>query len=151
MKNAVPTIGYLGLIILLTGTYLYVTDTATQSTSLITILIGLALLATFAVFDWETVKNILDRRSTRYGANAAVMVLVLIGILTFVNLIGSRYSQRFDTTATQRFSLADLTVSVLEELKQGVHIVGFFRPTGAEAGLQHELNDMLNQYQYHSR
>lgn len=150
MKNAVPTIGYLGLIILLTGFYLYVTDTATQSTSLITILIGLALLATFAVFDWETVKNLLDRRSTRYGANAAVMVLVLIGILTFVNLIGSRYSKRFDTTATQRFSLADLTVSVLEELKQGVHIVGFFRSTGAEAGLQHELNDMLNQYQYHS-
>ena len=87
MKNAVPTIGYLGLIILLTGSYLYVTDTATQSTSLITILIGLALLATFAVFDWETVKNLLDQRSTRYGANAAVMVLVLIGILTFVNLI----------------------------------------------------------------
>ena len=72
MKNAVPTIGYLGLIILLTGSYLYVTDTATQSTSLITILIGLALLATFAVFDWETVKNLLDRRSTRYGANAGL-------------------------------------------------------------------------------
>lgn len=150
MKNVVPTIGYLGLIILLSGAYLYATDTATETTSLITMLIGLALLATFAVLDWEAVKALAGRRSTRYGANSAAMVLVLIGILTFINLIGSRYAKRLDTTATERFSLADLTVNVLEKLEQDVHIIGFFRSVGPEANVQHELNDMLNQYQYHS-
>jgi len=150
MKNVVPTIGYLGVIILLTGTYLYITDTSTQTTALITLFIGIALLATFAVLDWEAVSRLLGRRSTQYGTNSVVMILVLIGILTFVNLIGSRYSQRVDMTATKRFSLADLTVNVLKELKQDVRIVGFFRASGPEAGIQYELNYLLNQYQYYS-
>ena len=94
--------------------------------------------------------KLLGRRTTRYGANTAVLVLLVIGILAFVNLIGARYSQRYDTTANKRFSLADLSVSVLEELDQDVHIVGFFRSGGPEAMQQHQIDDMLNQFQYHS-
>ena len=109
MNHLIPVCGYLGLILSLTGAYLYATDAASRMAALITLLIGAALIATFAVFEWTRVRSTLEQRSTRYGANAVAMTLILICILTFVNLIGSRYSKRVDTTANQRFSLADLT------------------------------------------
>ena len=117
---------------------------------LVVLLVGLALGSTWLIFDWDRVKNLLASRTTRYGANTVVMVLLIIGILAFVNLIGTQYTQRFDMTSNKRFSLADLTVSVLNELDQGVHIIGFLRSSGSEAALRYQLDDMLNQYQYRS-
>ncbi len=150
MRSLIPSVGYLGAIIILVSGYLYVSEATIQRTTLIVLLAGLALGATWLVFEWETVWQLLGRRTTRYGANTIVMVLLVIGILAFVNLIGSRYSQRADTTANKRFSLADLSVSVLEELDQDVHIVGFFRSSGPDATYQRQIDDMLNQFQYHS-
>ena len=150
MKSLVSSAGYLGLILILVSGYLYVSDATTQRTALIVLLAGLALGSTWMVFEWEKVWNLLGRRTTRYSANTAVLVLLVIGILAFANMIGSRYTQRYDTTANKRFSLADLSVSVLSELEQEVHIVGFFRSSGPDATNRHLLDDMLNQFQYHS-
>ncbi len=150
MKSLVSSAGYLGLILILVSGYLYVSDATTQRTALIALLVGLALGSTWMVFEWEKVWNLLGRRTTRYGANTAVLVLLVIGILAFANMIGSRYTQRYDATANKRFSLADLSVSVLSELDQEVHIVGFFRSSGPDATNRYLLDDMLNQFQYHS-
>ena len=150
MKSLVSSAGYLGLILILVSGYLYVSDATTQRTALIVLLAGLALGSAWMVFEWEKVWNLLGRRTTRYGANTAVLVLLVIGILAFANMIGSRYTQRYDATANKRFSLADLSVSVLSELDQDVHIVGFFRSSGPDATNRHLLDDMLNQFQYHS-
>ena len=150
MKSLVSSAGYLGLILILVSGYLYVSDATTQRTALIALLAGLALGSTWTVFEWEKVWNLLGRRTTRYGANTAVLVLLVIGILAFANMIGSRYTQRYDATANKRFSLADLSVSVLSELDQEVHIVGFFRSSGPDATNRYLLDDMLNQFQYHS-
>lgn len=150
MKSLVSSAGYLGLILVLVSGYLYVSDATTQRTALIVLLAGLALGSAWMVFEWEKVWHLLGRRTTRYGANTAVLVLLVIGILAFANMIGSRYTQRYDTTANKRFSLADLSVSVLSELEQEVHIVGFFRSSGPDATNRHLLDDMLNQFQYHS-
>ena len=150
MKSLVSSAGSLGLILILVSGYLYASDATTPRTALVVLLAGLALGSAWLVFEWEKVWNLLGRRTTRYGANTAVLVLLVIGILAFVNLIGSRYTQRYDTTANKRFSLADLSVSVLDELEQDVHIVGFFRSSGNDAATRHQLDDMLNQFQYHS-
>ncbi len=150
MKSLVSSAGYLGCILILVSGYLYASDAATQRTALIVLLTGLALGSAWLVFEWDRVWSLLGRRTTRYGANTAVMVLLVIGILAFVNLIGSRYSQRYDMTSNERFSLADLSISVLDELDQDVHIVGFLRSSGSDATIRHGLDDMLNQFQYHS-
>ena len=150
MKSLVSSAGYLGLILILVSGYLYASDATTQRTAMIVLLAGLALGSAWLVFEWDRVWSLLGRRTTRYGANTAVMVLLVIGILAFVNLIGSRYTQRFDLTSNQRFSLADLSISVLDELDQDVHIVGFLRSSGSDATIQHQLDDMLNQFQHHS-
>ena len=151
MKHVVSVCRLLGLTLVLIGTYFYATEVVTDIVALITLLIGVAMLATFAVFEWGMVKATLEQRSTRYGVNAAAMVLILIGILSFLNLIGSRYSKRIDTTATQRFSLSDLSTNVLTDLNQDIHIIGFFRSGDPESSMQFALSDLLNQYQYHSR
>ena len=151
MKNLIPASGYIGVALILMGSYCYATDATSTMVALILLFLGAASLSTFAVFQWGLVKATLGQRSTRYGANAAALTLILIGILAFVNLIGSRYSHRLDTTATQRFSLAELTINVLQGLNQDVHVVSFLRSTGPEATTRFQLEDLLSQYQYHSK
>lgn len=151
MKKAAIAAGYTGAGLILAGAFLHSTDMVERTYATIVLIVGAALLATFALMEWGQLKQALERRSTRYGANAAALILILAGILTFVNLIGARYSKRIDMTATNRFSLSELTVNVLNELNQDIHIVAFFRNAGPEAGTRVTLEDLLNQYRYHSR
>lgn len=150
MKKAVTVGGYLGLVLVIVGAFLYSTEAAPRVYVLISLILGAGLLATFAIIEWDQVKAVLGLRSTRYGANAAALVLILIGILTFVNLIGARYSKRVDMTSAKRFSLSDLTINVLKGLKQNIKVMAFYRTTGSEAQARRELEDLLSQYRYYS-
>ncbi|MBI4553497.1 MAG: GldG family protein [Candidatus Latescibacteria bacterium] len=151
MKKAVTIGGYVGLALVIAGAFLYSTEAARRMYALISLIIGAGLLATFVIVEWGQVKGVLGMRTTRYGANAAALILILVGILTFANLIGVRYAKRIDLTSAKRFSLSDLTLNVLNGLKQDIKVVAFYRPTGAEAQSRRELEDLLNQYRYHSR
>ncbi|MBT5876884.1 MAG: hypothetical protein HOH43_25910 [Candidatus Latescibacteria bacterium] len=151
MKQVASICGYLGVVLVLLGTYFYATEVVTETSVLLTLFVGIAMIATFAIVEWGMVRDRLELRSTRYGANAAALVVIVIGILSFINLIGVRYSKRIDTTSTERFSLSDLTTNVLADLDTDVHIIGFFRSGEPESGMQFALNDLLNQYQYHSK
>lgn len=151
MKKAVMIGGYLGLVLLSASAFLYSTEAARRLYALIALIAGAGLLATFAILEWEQVRAVLGLRTTRYGANVAALVVIVMGILAFVNLIGTRYSKRIDMTSAKRFSLSDLTINLLKGLKQDVTVRAFFRPTGPEAPARQELEDLLGQYRYYSR
>ena len=69
----------------------------------------------------------LKGRTFKYGSNAIVAVLIMLGILVVVSMLSNRYHRRFDTTEGGVFSLSDQTVTLLDSLKKDVHVVAFFR------------------------
>jgi ABC-type uncharacterized transport system involved in gliding motility auxiliary subunit len=83
----------------------------------------------------------LKARQTKYGAYAAVYILVVITILVVVNMLADRYNKSFDTTSNKRYSLSDQTKKVIAGLKQNATITYFNQSTRFQEG-----KDLLDQY-----
>ena len=60
----------------------------------------------------------LRARQTKYGAYAAVYILVVLAIIVVANMLADRYNKSYDTTSNQRYSLSDQTKKVISGLKQ---------------------------------
>jgi len=69
----------------------------------------------------------LGARTMSYGLNAAVSIVLVLGVVGFVEALSARHSARLDLTENKRRSLSPQTVSVLRGLKDDVNVVGFFR------------------------
>ncbi len=85
----------------------------------------------------------LGGRTVRYGLNTAVMVVLLLGIIGFVEAMSYRHNARLDLTENKRFSLAPQTIELLRNLKTDVSAVAFFRSDQPGKRLADEL---LKQY-----
>jgi ABC-type uncharacterized transport system involved in gliding motility auxiliary subunit len=72
-------------------------------------------------------RRVLGARSVRYGLNAALSIVLVVGVIGFVEAISVRHSLRADLTETKRHSLSPQTIELLRNLKTDVNAVGFFR------------------------
>ena len=93
----------------------------------------------------KSLKGRLRKRSTKFGANALTLILIVLGLLILINFLGTRHHRRFDTTAGNRFSLSDHTGKVLLGVDQDVVITAFIQ--GEDTGLR----DLLSEYTYGNR
>lgn len=87
-------------------------------------------------------------RKLRFGANATVMTIALIGILVLINVVAMRYHKRWDLTATKDFSLSQQTIQILQGLQQPVQIVGFFGKQ--DQSQRDDVESRLKEYASHS-
>ncbi len=103
---------------------------------------ALALVLLHLVLRWDSVVRGIGKRQLRYGTNALVLAVVVLGILGFLNYFVSRHTKRFDYTKDQRFSLSDQTRKVLAGLKSEIKITAFDRQRSLE-----RVQDRLKAYQ----
>ncbi len=87
-------------------------------------------------------------RTARYGAGAAVMVLLALGIVVAANAISLRHSVRWDFTENKRNSVSPQTIQVLRTLKAPVSAIAFFR---SDTPGKKTAEDLLTQYATYSR
>lgn len=85
----------------------------------------------------------LRTRSLLGGANAALSLILLAGLLAAVNYLANRHHLRRDLTANRTYSLADQTRRVLEELDRDVQVIAFYRAGDAAA---EPIEDLLKEY-----
>lgn len=89
-----------------------------------------------------------EARKFKYGINAFILTVSVIGIVFILNAIMSKYSRQFDLTENRMFSLSQQTVKLLKNLKKEVTINLFFK----EGDPQNEiLNDLLKLYTRNSK
>ena len=67
------------------------------------------------------------RRSTRYGAGAAVLVVLALGVVVLANALSVRHSARWDLTENRRQSLSPQSIQVVRGLGEPVEAIAFFR------------------------
>jgi len=89
---------------------------------------GLVLLAVASLLRPDAVRRALGARQARYGGNAVVMTLALVGVLVLVNYLADRHTQRWDVTAEKQFSLSEQTYKILDALSEPVAVKLFFTP-----------------------
>ena len=83
----------------------------------------------------------LKARQTKYGAYAALYILVVLAILVVANMLADRYNKSLDTTSNKRYSLSDQTKKIIDGLKQNATITYFNQSTRFRDG-----KDLLDEY-----
>ncbi len=108
---------------------------------------GVVLVLLYAVFRPDEVRKALTGRSARYGSNAVVLSVAVLGILFFLNVLGIKYHKRFDLTENKQYTLSQETIQILKNLKEPVEIIGFFSQDDSRRG---NIKGLLDEYVYHS-
>ena len=130
---------------LLTGLLLYVVNNIWTTAGIVFTSVGGAVLLLKIVLNRRNVLSFIGKRSTRYGANAIILSLIVLGILALGNFSLKRHSWRVDTTSSGQYSLADQTISVLKGLEKEVSVTAF--QSEMESG---GIKDLLEEYSHHS-
>ncbi len=101
---------------------------------------GIALTALLLFFSLDKIKSAFRRRSTQYGTNSVVMILIVVGILGMINFLGKKHHKRVDLTSAKLYSLSDQSRKVVQGLKGAVKILYFDREPSQS------LNDLMAEY-----
>lgn len=93
---------------------------------------GVVLLLAWPIFRPGDMRDLLGARQARFGGNALILTLSVIGILIVLNFLGTRLYAVWDVTTNKRFSISRQTVQILDDLSErGEHIrVSALLPTG---------------------
>lgn len=137
-QDTFKLIGWLGVLVALIGYLISFVRAQTGKLTWGLVIAGLVLAVVGVAGNFGEVRESFGRRSTRLGANSAVVTLAVVAILGFLNFLGYRYHKRFDLTAEQLYSLSDQTRKIVGGLKQDVKVIYFSR---TESGLRDTVEE----------
>lgn len=117
---------YFSLLAALTATGLYIVQREWNlelQISLAFIVIGLAF---FAVLDPAKVRQALTGRQARYGSNALIVTVAVLGILTVLTFLAYKNDKRWDLTEDKTNSLAPETLETLSKIPEPVSVEAYY-------------------------
>jgi ABC-type transport system involved in multi-copper enzyme maturation permease subunit len=93
--------------------------------------LSFAVLGLLAIIGWgwrnrEQLEIGLAERGARLSGTSLLLVLTALGIACAGYAVSERYDQRFDMTGSQRFTLSEQTLKLVDGLDADVQILGFF-------------------------
>jgi len=142
-------LGLIGLVLLLFAGVAAVFTRGRSAVDILYIAVngGLGLFAIIAYLSagLEHLRGVVSERSTKYGLNVVASSLIFVLLLGLLNYISFRHNHRFDLTEQGVFSLSPQSLSVIKNLQDELNIQAF-----VEGGINPELRDMLQSFQYAS-
>jgi ABC-type uncharacterized transport system involved in gliding motility auxiliary subunit len=137
--------GYLGAALLLAGYLRYTVQELMDTINKAMMIAGGVLLAISLALNFRAIHDQFRRRSTRLGANTAVMTVAVVAILALINFLGYRHHKRFDVTAEKLYTPSDQTRKIVSGLQKEVKIIKFEKEDDAN------LRDRMQEYRDLSR
>ena len=132
-RSRLASIAYLAAAVLLLGSLAWFVINRSAD---VYVQVGLALavlaLAGAILLDPQRVRGALTGRQARYGSNAALLTIAVVGILGVANYLAYNNPQSVDLTETRDFSLTPETLLILDQLQGPVHLIGFYTADSAD-------------------
>ena len=104
---------------------------------------GVFCLVAYLAFGFESFRDVLGQRSTRYGASAALYSVLFIVLVAGANYLGHRHHKRWDVTEGGVYTLSPQSTKVVESLKDDLSMTAF-----VEGGINPGLESLLESYGY---
>lgn len=140
-------LGLLGAVLVAAGGIIYSITGEMGSVPLALIWVGLLGLLLFVYVHFSAIRDVITRRSTKYGINMAFMIAVFLVIAGLIGAMSVRYKIRVDLTANQRYSLSPQTVKILKSLDRDIEAIAFYR---SDERTRQAMHDLLTEYSYYS-
>jgi ABC-type uncharacterized transport system involved in gliding motility auxiliary subunit len=137
-----------GLFFLVAAGVRYILTRQFDTTFQVTLGLFVLGIAGGILLDPGRVRRLLSGRQARYGSNALLVSLAVLGIIGVVNYLIYQNPKSWDLTEDQQYSLAPETVKILDELDQPVQLKGFYTPS--LSGARDNIRPLLEQYQVNS-
>ena len=145
MKEQLKKADLFGLVLVASAIISYLIRKTWTNYQWIVLIAGAILIVISMVLKSNEIRAGMGRRSTKFGINSGVSILVLIGLLGLVNYLADKHQTRFDTTTEHLYSLGDESVKVVSGLQKDVQIKAFY-PGGNEP----EVQNLLDLYAHQS-
>ncbi len=114
--------------------------------STISLVLGVLISGIAIYYRIQLRQKKLNMRFIKYGANAILSALIVLGIIVLLAFISNRHNARKDLTAAGLFSLAEQTKSILNDLNKEVQIFAFYKKSD-----ELMAKDLLDEYAYRSK
>jgi hypothetical protein len=138
MKKFTQIAGLAGVIVLVLGAVVGLTQRHLSTVVLAHIIGGSALLLLGALANIPEIKEALMKRSTRMGPQVLVQAVLVIVILAFINWIALRHDLSRDMTRERLFTFSRATNDVVSNLPGDVAVIAFF-PGGGPGDARQRL------------
>jgi len=143
MRRILDWLGYVGLAALAAAALLPFVRPAWAHWRSWLVIAGVVLVLVSLLAHVGNLRGFAGRRSTRYGANSIVAIVLLLAIVTLVEATSYKHSKRWDLTENQRHSLSSQTIQLLQKLRTPVDAVAFYR---SDQPGKRVAEDLLKQY-----
>jgi ABC-type uncharacterized transport system involved in gliding motility auxiliary subunit len=147
MKKFTKSFWWIGLALLAFELFFYLARATWDIVDWVILGVGTAWLIVAVIFNFSDLREKVITRSARYGLNMFLMIVIVLGIIVFVDVLTAKHSKRFDLTEGKRFTLSEQTQKVLKALENKVEILCFYT-AGASNRIQ--MEDLLSQYKYYT-
>jgi ABC-type uncharacterized transport system involved in gliding motility auxiliary subunit len=117
---------YLALLAGLTAIGLYIVQREWNLALQISLALFVIGLAVFAILDPGKLRRALSGRQARYGSNAVIVTIAVLGILSMITYLAYKNDKRWDLTEDKTNSLAPETVDTLKKLPESVEVVVYY-------------------------
>ena len=97
------------------------------------------------------IKTFSRSKRFRYGLNTLVMITLFVIIMILANYMGILKHQRYDLTASGRFTLAPQTVNVIKGFKEPVKALCFFPEDIQYENPKRKAQDLLEEYRFFNK
>ncbi len=101
--------------------------------------LGLMGLALAGLFNPGALQKWLLGRQARYGGNALIMILAMVGLLGILNYLAYKNPVSWDLTADKTNTLAPETLAALQQLPGSVKAIGFYTSDNGSRGTTSDL------------
>lgn len=149
MRRNSSLLGLIGLVLLAFATVAAVLTRAASGVDQIYIgingILGLFALIAYFSSGVENLREVVNERSTRYGANVLLGSVVFVAVLGLLNFISYRNHKRVDLTEQGVYSLSEQSKQVVQKLTQDLEVEAF-----VEGGVNPPLQDLFDTYKYNS-
>jgi ABC-type uncharacterized transport system involved in gliding motility auxiliary subunit len=148
MKRIGEWLGFAGLLLILGAAGLYVARPQWELAKNILLILGAISLLAAAYASFGSLRSFFAQRTTRYSVNVALMIILLLGIIVFVEAVSFRHSYRVDLTENKRYSLSSQTIKLLQSLKSPISATAFYR---TDQPAKRVAEDLFKQYASYSK
>lgn len=148
MRNKTNMIGLIGLVLAFAGLFVWAIRQQLDPWSLTPLALGVLLVLAYILSNFNEIVAKISGRSAREGVNSAVMILITLLIISFLQVILTRHSARIDTTRSGKYSLSEQTVQVLRNLDRDVNITFLWNPEFP--GQRQQAEDLFEEFAHHS-
>ena len=139
MKEQLKKADVIGLVLIASALISYFIRKTWTNYQTAVLVAGAILVVVSLVLKSNEIRQGMGRRSTRFGINSAVSVLLMVAVLALVNYLGEQHQKRFDMTTERLHSLSDESTKVAGEVKDDVQIKAFY-PGADEVGTRQLLD-----------